>query len=159
MQQIETIGIMGTGQLAKYIITGIHKVSAPYRFIVSPRSKEVAKELKNKFQVDIANNNQDIISECEKILICLPAKNSLIELNKLNFRNDNILLSAIGGINQEDICNSTDLKSVHTTMMPGYANAYNIGPSLLFPEQQSWHTFLNFLGPVFVCKNNTITNL
>lgn len=96
MQQIETIGIIGTGQLAKYIITGIHKVSAPYRFIVSPRSKEVAKELKNKFQVDIANNNQDIISECEKILICLPAKNSLTELNKLNFRNDNILLSAIG---------------------------------------------------------------
>ena len=153
MQQIETIGIIGTGQLAKYIITGIHKVSAPYRFIVSPRSKEVAKELKNEFQVVIANDNQDIISECEKILICLPAKNSLIELNKLNFRNENILLSAIGGINQEDICTATDIKSVHTTMMPGYANAYNIGPSLLFPEQQSWHTFLNFLGPVFVCKN------
>ena len=55
MQQIETIGIIGTGQLAKYIITGIHKVSAPYRFIVSPRSKEVAKELKNEFQVEIAN--------------------------------------------------------------------------------------------------------
>ena len=61
MQRIETIGIIGTGQLAKYIITGIHKVSAPYRFIVSPRSKEVAKELKNKFQVVIANDNQDII--------------------------------------------------------------------------------------------------
>lgn len=153
MQQMETIGIIGTGQLAKYIITGIHKVSAPYRFIVSPRSKEVAKELKNEFQVVIANDNQDIISRCEKILICLPAKNSLMQLKKLNFRKDNILLSAIGGINQENICTATNIKSVHTTMMPGYANAYNIGPSLLFPEQQSWHTFLNFLGPVFVCKN------
>ena len=153
MQQIETIGIIGTGQLAKYIITGIHKVRAPYRFIVSPRSKEVAKELKIKFQVDIANDNQDILNSCEKILICLPAKNSLTELNKLNFRKDNILLSAMGGINQEDICTATNIISVHTTMMPGYANVYNIGPSLLFPEQQFWYTFLNFLGPVFVCKN------
>ena len=152
----ETIGVIGTGQLTEYIITGINKVNAPYKFIVSPRSKEVAIKLKDKFQVEIAKDNQEVINSCEKILICLPAKNSLTELKKLNFRKENILLSAMGGINREAICTATKINSVHTTMMPGYANAYNIGPSLLFPEQPSWHTFLSFLGPVFICENERV---
>ena len=77
MRDFQTIGIIGTGQLAEYIITGIHKVNAPYEFIVSPRSKAVSLNLKNRFRVKIAKDNQDVINRCEKILICLPAKGSL----------------------------------------------------------------------------------
>ena len=147
------IGIIGTGQLAEYIITGIYKIDAPYKFVVSPRSKSVALNLKDKFKVEIAENNQDVIEKCENILICLPAKNSLKELATLSFHKNNTLLSAMAGINQEAICKVTKINSVHTTMMPGYANSYNIGPSLIFPEQASWEAFLGYLGPVFICKD------
>ena len=156
MRDFQTIGIIGTGQLAEYIITGIHKVNAPYEFIVSPRSKAVSLNLKDTFRVKIAKDNQDVINRCEKILICLPAKGSLEVLEELSFRKENILLSAMGGINQDVICTATKINSVHTTMMPGYANAYNIGPSLLFPERPSWHMFLSFLGPVFICENEHV---
>ena len=147
------IGIIGTGQLAEYIITGIYKIDAPYKFVVSPRSKSVALSLQDRFKVEIAKNNQDVIAKCENILICLPAKNSLKELATLSFSENNTLLSAIAGINQEAICKVTKINSVHTTMMPGYANSYNIGPSLLFPEQAYWEAFLGYLGPVFICKD------
>ena len=156
MRDFQTIGIIGTGQLAEYIITGIHKVNAPYEFIVSPRSKAVSLNLKNRFRVNIAKDNQDVINRSEKILICLPAKGSLEVLKELSFRKENTLLSAMGGINQDLICAATKINSVHTTMMPGYANAYNIGPSLLFPERPSWHMFLSFLGPVFICGNEHV---
>lgn len=153
MKEHHKIGIIGTGQLAEYIITGIHKVKAPYTFVVSPRSNRITKKLKNNFKINIAKDNQDVINNCENILICLPAKNSLNELSKLRFGKDKILLSAMAGISREVICKATNINSVHTTMMPGYANAFNIGPSLLFPKNQFWQVFLSYLGPVFICVN------
>ena len=153
MKNNQKIGIIGTGQLAEYIITGIHRAKAPYKFVVSPRSKEVTLNLRDKFKVRIAKDNQDVINKCENILICLPAKGSLKELSKLSFEKDQTLLSAIAGINKEMICKAINIESVHTTMMPGYANAFNIGPSLLYPEHSSWQVFLSYLGPVFICKN------
>ena len=153
MKKHQKIGIIGTGQLAEYIITGIHRAKAPYKFVVSPRSKEVTLNLRDKFKVRIAKDNQDVINKCEDILICLPAKDSLKELSKLRFGKDKTLLSAMAGISRELICKATNINSVHTTMMPGYANAFNIGPSLLYPEHSSWQVFLSYLGPVFICKN------
>ena len=75
------------------------------------------------------------------------------ELSKLSFEKNKTLLSAVAGINKEMICKAINIKSVHTTMMPGYANSFNIGPSLLFPEQSFWQAFLSYLGPVFICEN------
>lgn len=153
MKKLHKIGIIGTGQLAEYIITGIHKAKAPYTFVVSPRSKAVTINLRDKFKIKVAKDNQDVINECDNILICLPAKDSLKELSKLSFEKNKTLLSAVAGINKEMICKAINIKSVHTTMMPGYANSFNIGPSLLFPEQSFWQAFLSYLGPVFICEN------
>ncbi len=46
---LKKIGILGAGQLAEFIITGINKVSAPFDFMLSPRSHERGLKLKNKF--------------------------------------------------------------------------------------------------------------
>ena len=69
MRDFQTIGIIGTGQLAEYIITGIHKVNAPYEFIVSPRSKAVSLNLKDRFRVKIAKDNQDVINNSDWVFL------------------------------------------------------------------------------------------
>ena len=51
---LKKIGILGAGQLAEFIITGIDKVSAPFDFMLSPRSHERGLKLKNKFNLEIA---------------------------------------------------------------------------------------------------------
>ena len=90
MKKLHKIGIIGTGQLAEYIITGIHKAKAPYTFVVSPRSKAVTINLRDKFKIKVAKDNQDVINECDNILICLPAKDSLKELSKLSFEKNKL---------------------------------------------------------------------
>ena len=37
-------------------------------------------------------------------------------------------------------------------MMPGYANAYRVGPSILFPRDDFWAEVLSFVGPVHVLE-------
>ena len=81
----KTIGILGAGQLAEFIITGIERVSAPYNFILSPRSYERALKLKNTFNLEIAESNQNLLDRCDMVFICLPSKNSLSILSSLNF--------------------------------------------------------------------------
>ena len=155
----KTIGILGAGQLAEFIITGIERVSAPYNFILSPRSYERALKLKNTFNLEIAESNQNLLDRCDMVFICLPSKNSLSILSGLNFRKENNILSAMAGITREAICNETNCNRVHTSMMPGYANAYNKGPSLLYPEDSEWLAFLSFLGPVFQCNTEEEFNV
>ncbi len=155
----KTIGILGAGQLAEFIITGIERVSAPYNFILSPRSYERALKLKNTFNLEIAESNQNLLDRCDMVFICLPSKNSLSILSGLNFRKENNILSAMAGITREAICKETNCNTVHTSMMPGYANAYNKGPSLLYPEDSEWLEFLSFLGPVFQCNTEEEFNV
>ncbi|MCX8510010.1 MAG: hypothetical protein ORN49_14240, partial [Rhodobacteraceae bacterium] len=38
-------------------------------------------------------------------------------------------------------------------MMPGYANAYRLGPSILFPADDFWRDFLSAVGPVHVMED------
>ena len=158
-QKIQIIGILGTGQLAEFIITGINKINAPYNFILSPRSHARALKLKNRFNLEIAESNQSLLDSCDMVFICLPAKNSLSILSNLNFRKENNILSAMAGITREEILKVTKCKIVHTSMMPGYANASNKGPSLLFPENFEWKIFLSFLGPIFTCETEKEFNV
>ena len=159
IREKKVIGILGTGQLAEFIITGIHKVNAPYNFILSPRSYDRTLKLKNLFDLEIAESNQDLLDKCEMVFICLPAKNSLLILSDLSFRKENTILSAMAGITREELLKITNSKFVHTSMMPGYANASNKGPSLLFPKDPEWQKFLSFLGPVFQCENEKEFNV
>lgn len=160
MSQVrKKIGILGTGQLAEFIIIGINKASAPFDFMLSPRSYERGLKLKNNFNLEIAQSNQDLLDRCDLVFICLPSNNSLSILSDLDFRKENSILSAMAGITREAICRSTNCKAVHTSMMPGYANASNKGPSLLFPKNPEWHEFLSFLGPVFDCKTEKEFNV
>jgi pyrroline-5-carboxylate reductase len=41
-------------------------------------------------------------------------------------------------------------------MMPGYANAYGMGPSILYPDDAFWHGFLGHIGPVHDFENEAL---
>ena len=153
MYHSNTIGIIGTGRLTKFIVSGISKVESPYKFVLSPGSSKKASNIKNKFSVDIADDNQDVINQCDLILLSLPISKSFKILENLKFRPGNTILSAIGGLSQSSLKNVANIKSVHTTMMPGYANSFNKGPCILYPESHTWNNFLSYLGPVFTCKS------
>ena len=72
IREKKVIGILGTGQLAEFIITGIHKVNAPYNFILSPRSYDRTLKLKNLFDLEIAESNQDLLDTVSYTHLTLP---------------------------------------------------------------------------------------
>ena len=134
------LGVLGVGALAGYLIRGAEGVE----FLLSPRSAVRVARLGHP----VAGSNQQLVSDCDEVLVCLPAASGLTVLWGLKFRAGQSVCSAMAGVSLADVRDAVAPASACLAMMPGYANAYGVGPSLLYPPDPFWAGFLGRVGPV-----------
>ena len=139
-----TIGILGTGHLAEFLIRGAE--GKGFGFLVAPSRR--AAGLARAGHVALATSNQDVVDRADLVLVCLPARTGLAILQGLGFRTGQSVLSAMAGTRHAALCAAVAPAAACCTMMPGHANAYGAGPCLLFPHDPAWAAFLQTLGPV-----------
>lgn len=140
------VGVLGIGHLADYLIRGAQ--GSGYSFLLSPRNAAKAADLAGRFGCEVAASNQDVVDSCHMVLVCLPAASGLADLRGLQFRAGQTVLSAMAGASVGDLRAAVAPAAGFVSMMPGYANAYSAGPSLLHPGDADWRSFLSVLGPV-----------
>lgn len=141
-----TIGIMGIGELAGLLMRGL--AGSPCRFILSPRNAANAARLARDFGAAVAASNQDVVDRADAVLVCLPAATGAEELARLRFRSGQPVLSAMAGTGLARLAAAIGPATGAIAMMPGYANAFGLGPCLLYPRDAFWADFLAPLGPV-----------
>lgn len=146
-----TVGILGVGGLAELMLRGLQ--GAPYRFLLSPRGADTAARLAAAFGHEVAASNQDLADRADAIFVSLPAATGIAELAKLRFRPGQTVLSAMAGTGLERLRQAIGPARGAIAMMPGYANAYRMGPSVLYPDDGFWQGFLSRVGPVHVMEN------
>jgi pyrroline-5-carboxylate reductase len=134
------IGVLGVGSLAEYLIRGAEGVE----FVLSPRSAERVARL----GCEVAGSNQAVVDGCDAVLVCLPAATGLAVLQGLRFRAGQTVCSAMAGVSLAALRGAVGPAQGFVAMMPGYANAYAMGPSLLYPADPLWAGFLARVGPV-----------
>lgn len=134
------IGVLGVGSLAEYLIRGAEGVE----FVLSPRSAERVARL----GCAVVGSNQELVDECDAVLVCLPAASGLEVLRGLTWRAGQTVCSAMAGVSVQDVRQAVGPALGFVAMMPGYANAYALGPSLLYPADGLWAGFLGRVGPV-----------
>lgn len=139
-----TIGILGTGHLAEFLIRGAG--GKGYRFLVAPSRR--AASLGDREDVTLATSNQQVVDQADLILVCLPAREGLSILHSLRFRAGQSVLSAMAGTRLAPLAAAVAPATARCTMMPGHANVYGAGPCLIYPADPMWQTFLATLGPV-----------
>ncbi|OYU41153.1 MAG: hypothetical protein CFE33_03585 [Pseudorhodobacter sp. PARRP1] len=138
------IGILGVGHLAQYLVQGAHGVE----FVLSPGSGGKAERLAARFGCVVARSNQAVVDQCALVLVCLPAATGPSVLAGLQFRDGQSVCSAMAGAAWGALAAAVAPARAFCTMMPGFANAFSVGPSLLFPDDADWAAFLARLGPV-----------
>lgn len=142
-----TIGILGVGHLAELVVRGL--VGQGYRLVLSPRNVAVAARLAEDYRCDVATSNQEVVNESDGVFVCLPAATGVDELARLTFPPGQPVLSAMAGTGLAKLQAAIGPARATVTMLPGYANAYRVGPSILCPEDGFWQEFLSKVGPVF----------
>ena len=145
-----TIGILGAGQLAEMMVRGLQ--GTDYRFILSPRGADTARRLADTHGCAIAASNQEVVDRSEGVFVALPAASGMAELSRLCFRAGQPVLSAMAGTRADALAAAIGPACGDMAMMPGYANALRIGPSILFPGRPFWQAFLGCVGPVLVLE-------
>ena len=67
------LGFIGTGKITSSVITGICSSNISFKkILVSPRNRNVARELKKQFRkVSIAKNNQAILNSCSWVFLAV----------------------------------------------------------------------------------------
>ena len=138
------IGILGVGHLAEYLVRGAQGVE----FVLSPRSADKSARLTETYRCAVAQSNQAVVDQCEMVLVCLPAASGLAVLEGLQFRDGQSVCSAMAGASLDDLTAAVAPAEAFCAMMPGIANAFSAGPSLLYPGNAEWEAFLGLLGPV-----------
>lgn len=140
------IGILGVGHLAELMVRGLQ--GSGFRLILSPRNAEIAARLAEAHGCEVAPSNQAVVDAAEGVFVSLPAASGAEELDRLTFRPGQPVLSAMAGTGLARLQSLIGPARAAVTMMPGYANAHGVGPSILCPEDAFWRDFLAKTGPV-----------
>lgn len=141
-----TIGILGVGHLAGLMVRGLQ--GSGFNLLLSPRNAETAGRLAAEHGCKVAASNQAVVDAADGVFVCLPAATGAEELARLTFRPGQPVLSAVAGTGLSRLQSLIGPARGAVTMMPGYANAYRAGPSILCPQDGFWHAFLARTGPV-----------
>ena len=141
-----TIGILGTGGLAALMVRGLQGTG--YRLVLSPRNAGVAARLAADYGFEVATSNQALVDAADGVFVSLPAATGAEELAKLTFRPDQPVLSAMAGTGLARLQSVIGPARPAVSMMPGYANALGVGPSILCADDGFWQPFLAASGPV-----------
>ncbi|MFO1201335.1 MAG: NAD(P)-binding domain-containing protein [Tabrizicola sp.] len=140
------IGILGVGHLAELMVRGLQ--GSGYELVLSPRNPETAARLAGEFGCTLAISNQAVVDASDGVFVSLPAATGLQELTRLSFRPGQPVLSAMAGIGLVKLQQAIGPARAAVTMMPGYANAFGVGPSILCTDDGFWRPFLQATGPV-----------
>ncbi|SDP83395.1 NAD(P)-binding domain-containing protein [Desulforhopalus singaporensis] len=99
----KTLGILGVGHLASYVVAGLRKAGDQRPILLSPRNKKHALTLKQEHGCDIAVDNQAVADQCKIILLSVrPAQVEEI-LSNLKLTTDHLLVSCVAGMSLEHI--------------------------------------------------------
>jgi pyrroline-5-carboxylate reductase len=148
------IGFIGTGKITAAVITGIFKSKlAPINITISPRNKETAKKLKNRFNsIKIAKNNQEVINASDWIFLSVTPNVGKEIIKDLNFKSNQTVISFISTINLAQLKKAIKVKVKLVRAIPLPPIALKKGPVPIYPPNKKVKEFFDNIGTTIEVK-------
>ena len=153
------LGFIGTGNIVSDVIIGISKSKIKYKkIIISPRNKKKAIYLKKYFKkVTIAKNNQEVINKANWVFLGVLPKVGEAILPKLQFRNNQIIVSFMSTTNYTKLKKLINTKSVIIRAIPMPPIRMGKGPVAIFPPNKKVRSFFDKIGTTIEIKNEKLS--
>ena len=149
------LGFIGTGKIASAVILGIIKSKIVYKkIIISPRNREIAKELKKKYNsIKIAKNNQEIIDKCDWVFLSITPIVGEKIIKNLNFKSSQIIVSFISTITLDQLKKAIKVQAKIVRAIPLPPISLKKGPVPICPPNKKVKDFFNKIGTAIEIKN------
>jgi len=148
------IGVIGTGIMASYMVMAFCDYECEHEFILSPRNKEKAAYLANKYvNVSVAKDNQEVLDNCEVVILSvLPQKAEEI-LKPLQFRKDHKVISVIAILGLRRIAELVGETEILVDVLPLPFISQRIGPLVINPPCEEMEELLRPLGDLVILES------
>ena len=149
------LGFLGTGRITSSVIEGIFKSKLKIKKIyISPRNKTIAKKLSKRFKkVTISKNNQQLVDNSKWVFLAITPKVGVKILKKLDFKNNQKIISFISTINLIQLKKIIRKKIKIIRAIPLPPISIRKGPVPICPPDKQVKSFFNELGTTIEIKN------
>ncbi len=153
------LGFIGTGNIVSDVVIGISKSKIKYKkIIISPRNKKKALFLKKYFKkVMIAKDNQEVINKSNWVFLGILPKVGEVILPKLQFRNNQTIVSFISTTNFSKLRKLIKTKSIIIRAIPMPPIRMGKGPVAIFPPNKKVKSFFDKIGTTIEIKNEKLS--
>ncbi len=153
------LGFIGTGKITSSVVTGIcgSKISFK-KIILSPRNRNVARNLKRKFKkVAIAKNNQEIINSCNWIFLAVTPNVGEKIIKHLKFKSSQTVISFISTMTLAQLKQAIKVNVKIIRAIPLPPISLKKGPVPIFPPNKKVKNFFNKLGTTVEITNEKLS--
>lgn len=144
-----TLGIIGAGHLAGFVVEGLARAGRPYAVVLSPRNAATATRLARDFGALVGGSNQEVADKADIVIASVLPHQAEAALSPVRFRQGQLVISVMAGVPHGCVAKLVRPAGAVVAMMPGHANALGAGPSCLYPSEPRARKLLAHLGPVF----------
>ena len=149
------LGFIGTGKITSSVITGICNSNIAYeKILISPRNKNIARSLKQKFKkIIIAKDNQQIIDKCHWLFLAVTPSVGELIIKDLKFKPGQTIISFISTITLSQLKKAIKVNTKIVRAIPLPPISLKKGPVPICPPNSKVRKFFNQLGTTVEIKN------
>ncbi len=148
------IGVIGTGIMSSNIVVGFCEFGCEHSFILSPRNRERSAALAAKYDnVTVAKDNQDVLDNCEVVILSVLPQTAEGILSELHFRKDLKVISIIPILGLEKIRSIIGETAILVDVLPLPFISRRMGPIVQCPPNSEIEALLAPMGNLIVVNN------
>lgn len=142
-----TLGIVGVGYLATYVVDGLRHGGDKRTIVLSSRSASRAQDLRDRCDCLIAEDNQEVADRAEIILLATRPSDALAALERLTLRPNQLIISVAAGLSVDTLA-LLALPAVLVRAMPVCCAEVGEGAIPLYPDEPRARALLEKIGAV-----------
>jgi len=142
-----TVGILGVGRLAEFLVTGLKRHADAPAILLSPRNAARAACLAERHGLEIASDNAALVAASDIVLLATRPVQAAGAVEDLPWRAGQLLVCLCAGVPLARLAPHTGPATL-ARAMPLSAAAIGESPTCLYPDLAPARELLSRLGPV-----------
>ena len=150
-----TIGFIGVGHMAGFLVSGLRRAGLEEDIFLSPRNAARARRLAERFDCHVAGDNQSVADNAERLFLCLRPGDTSAALQSLRLEAGQLAISVAAGVPLSALAPLAAPARL-VTAMPISAAEIGESPTLLFPDDEEARRILSLLGRTIAMPDETV---
>jgi pyrroline-5-carboxylate reductase len=143
------LGFLGAGAITSAMVTGLNAPGGR-PILLSPRNAAVADDLARRFpQVSVASSNQEVVDECDTVVIAVRPQIAESVLAELRFRPDQNVISLVSGFSIRRLLGLIAPATRVARAVPLPSAARRRSPTAIYPRDPETVELFALLGAAF----------